>query len=81
AYYNSTLRVRAIYSLLLYKKNKPIYNNSVYAITSIYYNNTFKIYISYIILLYSPKGRPQYYIIKVKSFNIINTKDIYIARL
>ncbi|KAF2175230.1 hypothetical protein K469DRAFT_611365, partial [Zopfia rhizophila CBS 207.26] len=59
----------------------PIYNNSIYTITSIYYNNTFKIYISYIILLYSPRGRLQYYIIKIRDFNIIDTKNTYIAGL
>ncbi|KAF2191288.1 hypothetical protein K469DRAFT_558542, partial [Zopfia rhizophila CBS 207.26] len=81
AYYNSALRARVMYNFLLYKKNKSIYNNNIYAITSTYYNNIFKMYISYITLLYSPRDQPQYYIIKVKSFNIIDTKDTYIARL
>jgi hypothetical protein len=79
ACYNGALGARAIHSLQMYCRDKPIYDNKAYVITMIYHpeTGTLQMYTTHVTQPASPGGLPEYHMTQLGSWDLTANYDSF----
>ncbi|EEQ29627.1 hypothetical protein McanMca71_006708 [Microsporum canis] len=76
ACYDGALGARGIYKLQSYKE-KPIYDNNAYTITSTYQSGQLKIYTNHIAAPQDSNGRPEYVMTELNAWSVAGNIDSF----
>ena len=77
ACYDGALGARGIHALQSYGRDKPVYDNNAYTITSTYHDGTLKLYTIHPLKPTRPGSRPEYVMTQLKAFALTSDPETF----